>query len=70
MNKDVVEVSSCGDCPFMKFHNYSDGGYSDCSHPKIRDESKNFISDEEEILNQCPLQYDSITIKLKIDNNG
>ena len=53
---EVVEVTGCGDCPFMVDSDIVDN----CSHPNFKRNSK-----YDQRFTTCPLLTKSITIKLK-----
>jgi len=53
----VLEVIGCGNCPFR----YDEYGYG-CNHI---DGTRNLYDNTDEVFASCPLKKESITIKLK-----
>lgn len=67
---NIIEVTGCSDCPFKS----TDLGYFYCSYPNI--EGIELIKTDDmccvvyQILDNCPLKKECLTIKLKESING
>ena len=59
----TIEIEGCKDCWFSKGYLELDGYYTDCEHPLSP--TDNEILDLETVPDWCPLQKESVELKLK-----